>query len=349
MFVYNALNQQIFAKLGDGSFPHGKATTFIEKLSLYSLVGCAILLCTTPTSFSGTAAKFISNVNFWNTILVIVVGVVKGVEVSSNIKADEDTREFTAINLGGFLQVTILLAGSICGCQCMPQLNYEIAPQHRQRAACVVPAFVVTLQCIVFLAIGIAGYMALGNAVQGDVFKVYALQDADRVLRAEQNGHAVSPDWKIIILQGGIAMLMYFSAPLLQLPAKAQLWRLFAHQLGFDGEVGLNEAPTTVKHALNFLLVCFTTAVPLFLGDDAYMALLTVLAGTAANWMNLFLPGFVILFTRVLPARQERSPWIGSALLSGWLFTIGLASAVSSTFKIASLFRGDSQPVHHHP
>merc|ERR1712216_790069 len=66
------------------------------------------------------------------------------------------------------------------------------------------------------------------------------------------------------------------------------------------------------------------------------MVLLTIVAGIAANWINLFLPSFVILIVNVIPAFQRGARWKGAAVTVTWTFVLASAAAVSSGIKIYS-------------
>jgi len=100
----------------------------------------------------------------------------------------------------------------------------------------------------------------------------------------------------------------------------------------------LEDAPAFARHGINAALVLLTLLTPLFLGGPGMVVLFTVLAGTAANWINLFLPGFVILYMRVIPDRSAGKPWLGSAAISGWILAVGTICAVDAAFQIAALF-----------
>merc|ERR1712151_622203 len=88
-----------------------------------------------------------------------------------------------------------------------------------------------------------------------------------------------------------------------------------------------------IRIGLNTILVCFATLVPCALGREKYMTLVTIAAGTAANWMNMFLPSFVILWMQVLPKRSRGEPWICDALQTAWILTLATACAVSSILQ----------------
>merc|ERR1712129_596499 len=147
----------------------------------------------------------------------------------------------------------------------------------------------------------------------------------------------VSPDWMVSILQGGIALLMFLSLPLLAVPPKNEMWALFA-PLDEDGNpTPYENSPFVAQLGINVILATWATLMPMFLGRPMYMNLTTVAAGTAANWMNLFLPGFVIVFAYILPAQRDGSPWVLNAVKTGWIFILATASLISSIGKIRGM------------
>jgi len=203
----------------------------------------------------------------------------------------------------------------------VPRLEYELKPELRPTAKWMIPTLLAAVQGLVFLVVGWMGYWALGNQVldSGDVFDSY---------------QQVSPDWMVSILQGGIALLMFLSLPLLAVPPKNEMWALFA-SVDEDGNITPYEhSPLVVQLGINVILATWATLTPMGLGRDMYTNLVTVAAGTAANWMNLFLPCFVIVNAYILPARREGSPWVLNAVKTGWIFLLAVASLISSIGKI---------------
>jgi len=328
--ISSAINSQVFASMGSGPWPWGEAVPGAGKTPLYFLVGGMVFLVTSPTSFAGPIAVFLNWVNLVATWTVIVTAVAKGIVVSIgyskidfDIELDPGDFSLTAASPRGFVQVFILLAGSMCNCGTMPQINADLRTDDRERAIWLLPAVVAALQGLVFLALGFAGYVALGNEIDGDAFAMYAQR---------------YPDWMTVVIQIGLGLLLFLSTPLIMLPAKCQVWAWMSQVMAKDEAGGLEDAPAFARHGINAALVLLTLQTPLFLGGPGMVVLFTVLAGTAANWINLFLPGFVILSMRVIPDRSAGKPWLGSAAISGWILAVGTICAVDAAFQIAALF-----------
>ena len=64
-----------------------------------------------------------------------------------------------------------------------------------------------SLQFLVYLALAYSAYFALGDDIQPTVFATY---------------NQLYPDIMTTILQGGMALLTFFSSPLLIIPLKVQ-------------------------------------------------------------------------------------------------------------------------------
>merc|ERR1712039_773672 len=117
---------------------------------------------------------------------------------------------------------------------------------------------------------------------------------------------------------------------------------VIAYAAGFNNMNGLAGAPVWIRYGLNLGMNVLTTALPLLLGFDGYMNFFTIIAGTAANWLNLFLPSCVVLFMRLLPAYRMGAPWARSAVVVVWILLFATASAASSAQKIFEIFHSNS-------
>lgn len=317
-FVYSFMNTQVVPHLFGKPF----ANFGIEALPPYLAIGLAVFISTCPSSFSGTIAKVMTSINLLCTWAVIIFAIAKGIKtMTNNPIIDGSAYAYTEINYSELMRVSVLLSGSMFQSSCIPQLNYEILEARRGQAAWIIPVGVGVLQGIVFLLVGCVGYFALGNNIKddGDVFKAYAL---------------LRPDWMVFVLQGGCAVLMYLSIPLVALPGKVQLW--ICLRSVFRSDVAkFEQLPLGAQLLINLAMVTVATAIPLILGPEMFMTcILTVGAGTAATWVNLFLPSCVILFNRVLPARRQGHPWIMHAFAVGWIFLLAMASFFSSVHSL---------------
>merc|ERR1712107_45267 len=93
-----------------------------------------------------------------------------------------------------------------------------------------------------------------------------------------------------------------------------------------------------MRHGLNGALCALCVAARYLLGEAAFMNLFTILAGTAAVWINLYLPGFVLLYMQVLPEREAGYPWRKNLAIVVWIFFIAGISTVNSCLEIAEIF-----------
>jgi len=67
-----------------------------------------------------------------------------------------------------------------------------------------------------------------------------------------------------------------------------------------------------------------------------------VVAGTAAVWINLYLPVAVLFYMRIKPDRKAGRPWKAQAILAFWISIMATAAAVSAVFDIMALFESPS-------
>jgi len=329
----------VFKRLGPGPWPWGRAEPDSGEIQLFCAIGIAVFVSTTPTSFSGRVAQIINTANLIATWTTIIIALLKGVlvlrDVRSSLAEDADDNvgqphmdhgeseaDVTAWKPGGLVQVIVLLAGSMCCCGSMPMLADEMHEKSRKYAVWFVPGFVAVLQGLVFLAMGLLGYFALGNEIDGDAFKVYT---------------AKHPDWMTAVLQIGLLVLLYCSTPLIMLPAKAQVYSFIKRALGSDDRGGIESASGAMRHGLNAMLVALCVSVRILLGEHKLMLLYTVTAGTAAVWINLYLPGFVLIYMQVVPSFNSGKAWLGSTLIAAWIFLIAVLATVNASVEIAEV------------
>merc|ERR1719215_505017 len=294
-------------------------------LPLYLPIGFVVYVCTLPTKFAGNVVQVITTVNLVTTWVVIIMAIVKGIHTVYTTPEDNRPPEFETWKPEGFMQVTVLLAGAMFQCGSVPRLQYEIKPELRQRASVMIPLLLAVVQGVVFLIIGTMGYWALGKCIRpdGNVFKSY---------------FDVQPDWMVTVLQGGIATLMFLSIPLLSVAPKVELWTVLR-----PGKGHLDEQPLSVRMLINLVMVTYATLVPPIFGPTNLTFVVTVRAGIAANWINLFLPCFVNLLLNIVPARKAGEPWKANAAKSGWIFLLASLSFGSALLgiwgKIEPVFR----------
>eukprot|EP00929_Paragymnodinium_shiwhaense_P068900 TRINITY_DN34744_c0_g1_i10.p1 TRINITY_DN34744_c0_g1~~TRINITY_DN34744_c0_g1_i10.p1 ORF type:complete len:426 (-),score=54.02 TRINITY_DN34744_c0_g1_i10:622-1899(-) len=244
LIMYNALNDQIFAKMGTESWPHGRAMPGEGRLEVSVIVFAGILLATTPTNFGGRLAQLLNVLNLLATSVTVILGIVKGLLVAGQdlqgtyrpSRVVERLEELPPLRPEGFIQVVVLVAMSMCGATNMPLLNNELRPSCRQQAIWGVPASVAAMQGLAFLLVGTVGFIALGESVEGDAFKLYA---------------AHHPNAMSTVLQMSLAFMVYLSTPLNMLPAKSQVWS-FVTELRDVPDFGIDSAPAVARHSINF-------------------------------------------------------------------------------------------------
>jgi len=310
---------------------------------MYCCVGVAMFLITQPTNFSGRLAKLINNTNMTATAAVILLAIAKGLRQGRQLHKAEMMPAYTAMNADQLLPVAIMISGSMIAVSTLPQLNRELREDSRKKAAFLVPCLVALMHGSVFLGVGLAGYFALGAKAHGDVFEVYAQENSD---------------WIVSILQWGMALLTFLSAPLVQLPAKMQVWNGICQYVNSDLPKDLCDAPLAVKLSLNTAIITATTAVPLLLGDESFMLFVAVCAGTACNWVSLFVPALCLIFADLMPSTQvvattstvpatpsrtrKRRKRV-SAFASMWLLVVGclfIRSSLSEMQELVKQMRG---------
>lgn len=303
---------------------------------MYVCAGVAVFFVTLPTNLSGRAAKFVNNTNMTATACVIVLAIIKGLWTARLSHQVGLSPTLKAFDMQGLVPVVVLMSASMLAVSAVPQLNYELAEVDRSRGAALVPCIVALMHGAVFLGLGLAGYLALGSKAQGDVFAVYAVEH---------------PDWMVSLLQWGLALLTFLSCPLMQLPAKTQLWAFIRRAAGFKLSSDLTDAPPAINIGLNLAITSLTTLLPLLLSEQAFILLIEVLAGTAGNWLSLLLPAFLLIFAdllpskftgiavdstavQFLPSRSRRARQRRSALASMWLLALAFFFLKSSVSEL---------------
>lgn len=272
--------------------------------------------------------KNITAFNAGVTWLVIITAIAKGTSTYykiSDIPPARDNRvEYNAFKPEGLVQVIVLLSSAMFQVVPVPRLNYELHPDLRERGAIILPFGLALLQGSVFFVVGWAGYFALGDAIpdNGDTFAAYFKDNND---------------WMVLVLQGGIGTLMYLSCPIFSVTGKAELWGQLSKPDAEGNQVSFEEAPLSVRLIINLVTIGLCTLLPLMLGRNNYMKYFTICAGTATNWMNIFLPSIVIFWVQVRPARAQGKPWIFGALKSCWIFCMGclaLQNAMGDIYQV---------------
>merc|ERR1712151_526315 len=128
------------------------------------------------------------------------------------------------------------------------------------------------------------------------------------------------------ILQSAILVLVYLSVPLVLTPLKAQIWASLARYIAC-GDIPLPSAPPLARHGINFCCIACSVSLPALLGERDFMKWFTILSGTVACWINMFLPSVIVLMERVLPAIRCGDPWKTHAFAFVWIFVISCISA----------------------
>ena len=167
------------------------------------LVSIFFALVSWPPQLAGTAAVCINYTNFAVKWVVIITAVAKGVHTAFFVEAE---RTYTAWAPAGMVRIACMLMGSYANTGIMPQLAADIDKSQQERAAKLCPSIAVGLQFFVYLALAYSAYFGLGNAIGTDVFASY---------------NELYPDFMTSILQGGLALLVWLSSPLVILPMKA--------------------------------------------------------------------------------------------------------------------------------
>jgi len=296
--------------------------------TLFLVVGFFVFLVTLPTRFSGTVSNVINAVNLGVSLTVVFVAFLTGLYVWWDANTEDPCRSFQAVQPSGVLPVAVLLAGPMVQCGCVPLLNHNIRQADRSRATFVVPSVVALAAGAVYSALGFVGYFAVGNAIVGDTFKVYASRPQ-------------IPGWITFVLRGGVATLMYLSCPLVFLPGKAQLYALLfrvGRETSYESSTSnIGTAPILHKMCLNAGCILFTTLVTWCMGFQRFMTIHMFNVGIFANWLNIFLPGFVVLFTTVLPARVTNTMRGRDVATAGLLLVFASASFLSSVLNMGRL------------
>jgi len=322
-FVFDYVNDQYFAPMGDSDWPWGRAVPGTAgEVGLYLCLFIIGFLVTTPTKFGGCIAVAISCANLIATLSALTAGGIK----SSIILASrhEDDRTFNTFVPHGFLQVFVLLTASMMSCGNMPQIAMEVKPASRKRAAVVVPWGVAILQGGVFLGLGLLGYSALGNDINGNVFVIYAEQ---------------YPDVWVTIIEVGMMTLLMLSMPFCVMPVKSQMLVWLGRWSIVDPSVTMDAAPAVARHVINAAINGVAVALCIMLGRQGMVNLFTVSSGTMSNFVNLLLPGLVLVWVKILPDRRAGNSYMKNACVASWIFIVAGASFVDALFGIADLLK----------
>lgn len=293
------------------------------ELQLYVFVALCVFVATLPTNFSGPLARLLNVLNFVTTWLVVSCAFAKGSMLAVVSDNDlQDQVQLTAWRPEGFFKALIVLEGVMCCVGTMPQLNSELREKDRSRAALQVPLASALLQAISFLLVGLAGYFALGDRIEGDAFSLYA---------------ALHPDSLVTIMQIGLAVLIYLSTPICMLPAKQQAWTYMKSAFSLPHD-SIESAPGW-KLGLNAVLVSLCMLLGYVLGEDYLRTLYLFTCGTAGCWLNLCLPAFLLFFTQIVPGFKAGGNWMLPSLVCAWLLLLAVVSAISAVFDAASLLQ----------
>lgn len=324
-FIYTFINGQI---LGTALPKDGQGNSW----QLYFPIGFFVFGICLPPKFGGGVVKVLTNFNLSITWVVIIFAIVKGFTMLGH---EDRPQNYTIVEPGGFLQVIVLLAGAMFQCTAVPQLQHEIKPESKEKAAWVIPLLLGSVQGVVFLIVGFMGYWALGNCISdsGDIFSSYA---------------EVANDWMVAVLQGGIACLMYLSLPLLSVPPKNELWNTVAKYSSARDENGdpvdLASAPMAAQLCLTGVLTVYAIFLPMIVGRARVTQFVTILGGTAANWMNLFLPCAVIVTSNIIPARKAGEPFTREAVKVAVIFILASCCLGNSIAEIIGMFGAAGAP-----
>ncbi|CAE7246885.1 unnamed protein product [Symbiodinium natans] len=274
------------------------------------LVSIFFALVSWPPQLAGTAAVCINYTNFAVKWVVIITAVAKGVHTAFFVEAE---RTYTAWAPAGMVRIACMLMGSYANTGIMPQLAADIDKSQQERAAKLCPSIAVGLQFFVYLALAYSAYFGLGNAIGTDVFASY---------------NELYPDFMTSILQGGLALLVWLSSPLVILPMKAQIYGLLSR-----GEADLSKAPPSLQVGLTFILALSGAMAPCIVGTEAFTKFLFFLACTCGNWFNFFLPAMVVLYCQVWSPKHTGDKNL-PRVLCVWLFFLGGLGLIDAGFQI---------------
>lgn len=297
--------------------------SWVGELQLYVCVALCVFVATLPTNFSGPLARLLNVINFVSTWLVVSCAFAKGSMMAAMPDNDlRDELEVTAWKPEGFFKALIVLEGVMCCVGTMPQLSSELCEKDRCRASLQVPLASALMQATCFLLVGLAGYFALGDRIEGDAFSVYA---------------ALHPDSLVTIMQTGLAVLLYLSTPICMLPAKQQAWTYV--KSAFSLQHASPDSASRWQLGLNAVLVSLCMLLGYVLGEDYLRTLYLLTCGTAGCWLNLCLPAFLLFFTQIMPGFRSGGRWMLSTLVCAWLLLLAVLSALSAAYEAASIFQ----------
>lgn len=319
-FVFTFFNDQVLARY-DASVPAQGSGA----LPLYGAVGVMVFFVCLPPGLGGEVMKCITLMNTATTWVVIITAIAKGIHTIYTSEPADRPQEYVTFRPAGLLQVLVLLAGAMFQVVPVPRLNHEMKPHLRERGSWVLPYGLALLQGSIFCLVGTVGYLALGSAIpsNGDVFAAY---------------FAKRPDFMTTILQGGIALLMFFSTPIFAVIGKSELWGQISAPDADGNPIPFESSPFMARLFLNLGMTLTFTLWPMSVGRTMYMNVFIIANGTVAVWMNLCLPAFVIGWVQVLPKKRRGEPWLVPALKTGWIVLLALLMFYSSAQKIVSIF-----------
>ncbi|CAE7518823.1 unnamed protein product [Symbiodinium microadriaticum] len=269
------------------------------------LVFLVFALVSWPPQLSGTAAVFINNMNFLVKWVVIVTAVAKGVYTVISVDAE---RDYVAWAPSGFVRVACLLMSSYANTGIMPQIAADVDKSQQQRAAKLCPIIAVSLQLLVYFAVAYSAYFALGDAVTPGVFATY---------------NKLYPGYMTTILQGGMALLTFFSSPLLIIPLKAQIYGLLSPRSDGEG-ADLSQAPSSLQVVEKFARVQ--------LSDSFWLTLSLAFTGAIAP---------CIVGPEVLSPSYKGGKSLATFLCC-WLFFLGGLGLIDAGFQILESLAKDS-------
>eukprot|EP00435_Cladocopium_sp_Y103_P061280 s945_g22.t4 len=295
-----------------------------------------IYVVCSPAELSGRLSRFINSCNTVVKAVVVVAAIAKGLLTwSSNILPSQHW----AWQTRGFFRTASILMGSLANSGIMPQLVADVKPEVQLEASRWCPIIAVSMQALVFSAVGLSGYAALGSSVQLDIFRVYQQK---------------CPDLWTSILQGGFAVMMYLGFPLVILPCKSQVWSFLARQRPAEGSGGeangeegdtenvpLSAAPYAIQSALTLFFALSCVLVPLITGEAGFGIFMLTMTCTAGVWLNLLLPAVVLIYSKILPPNSTgRTMDMPSLLTVGWILLLGLLCLFDGIKQLVRLSSG---------
>ncbi|CAL1172939.1 unnamed protein product, partial [Cladocopium goreaui] len=266
-----------------------------------------IYVVCSPAELSGRLARGINITNMFVKTLVIAAAILKGF---LTWRTKTETTSYVTWRPIGFFRVTSILMSSLANTGILPQLAADVQPALREKVTTWCPAIAVSMQSSVYVVVALVGYAALGSAVDLDLFKIYEEK---------------YPDVLTSILQGSMALMIYFNLPLAILPCKSQVWNFFS------ADVSLAEAPWAMQVALTLFFSLSSIAVPTLIGDEAFGNLILTVASTTGVWMNLLLPAVILIYSRAPSDGRERHVWL---MKVAWIVLLGVLCLIDGIIQM---------------